>query len=291
MLALDTRTALTRQRGLAEGIAALAPLVPCGLFLDAGPAAQRQRSVPQGAVVAALESAGVPLLGLMWRPEHGTQHHMAVDGHEGVLAAKACAAAIATLPQLRTRTLVLHCGDGGLADAQDLRTASAGHQNERVAQLHCARQAAFEAAVERLLRRLHALLSACSGVRILLRNEADAASLLTADSAEWLLAELSKAGLGIALDSGAAGLAATRGGLTAEGWLARHGGAARLLLLSDHDGQNRADVLPGLGRTPAAEFATLRAGESPRVLCLDPELDARALLVGARFAAGLCGAQ
>ncbi|MSR75452.1 MAG: hypothetical protein EXS14_08295 [Planctomycetes bacterium] len=283
MLALDTRTSVTRARGLGYGIDALAALAPSALLLDP------VQGGAQGDVGAALSKANVPVLGWVWRAADPERQQLAGEDRHADAASSSVAAALELLPRYRARTLVLSCGSGGLRDVEAVRDAASTGKSSELAALRVKRKPLFEAAVERLVRRLHVLCSTHAGAQLLLRVEADPATLLTVESAEWMLAELGNRGLGIALDVGAAGLSCKHTGLEAEGWLAQHGRSVGLVLLSDHDGITRCDLLPGLGLTPCAHFANLRAGGAQRVMCLDPELEPSALLLGARFALDLCG--
>ena len=79
-------------------------------------------------------------------------------------------------------------------------------------------------------------------------------------------------GIGCVLDSGSLSLRAALGDAPLQTWFAVAGSRLGLLLLSDHDGVSRADLLLGSGVFDPRALVEVVGRDLPRVLRPDPEL-------------------
>jgi hypothetical protein len=272
MIALSTRTATTARRGLAAGLEELLPLDPEGLVLEtSGEAGAMDR------VAALVRAANIPVLGIQ-APLAGSggkpQPRLdAAERRDRRAAFEAVIETVDLLARVRGRRLLLGLGDGDLSGAEEMRRGwSEGRLGAaELAEWRAERSGVRAAAVERSCRVLHELLRRAGGAQLVLVPESDPVGLLDAETAGWMLEDLGGAGLGIAWDLGVLGLRDHRGIEPLAGWFAKTAAQARMILIADHDGRERADLLPGAG---LLEFAALQSelGRTiPWVLRPDPE--------------------
>lgn len=272
MLPFSTRTRRTMEQGLAAGLEELLPLVPPALVIEAGAAAG-----PLGPVVALTRHAGVPVLAVVGPLLEG-ESPAADDLASGVAttlgnALDAFRRTLAVMGRLRSRRLVVPIGAAGLPGADLLEEELRGGVEDAPAAVAAWKEkvrGAREAAVDRLCRATHALASQESGVDLLLLPTDSPAGLLDPETAEWILEDVPRRNLGLAIDVGAAELARLRGGVGFSRWLEPLDAHVRLLCLTDHDGAGRSDLLPGAGRLDPGELRPFLARSRPAVVRLDP---------------------
>ena len=268
---VSTRTPELRRGGLAAALRVLLPLGPPALVLET-----EGQEKDASSLVGRLAGTGCPVLAVVGALAcAGASGSATLDDPgeaAGAATMQALRASLAFLSRLRCRRLALPVGDGGVPGADGLRAVLKGSADPTaaVAEWRSLQRVSREEAADRLIQRVDALARSEPHVRFLLVPDGDALSLLDAEVAEWVLEDLPVGNVGLVLETGCLWLAQRFGAAGPAEWLERLGRRVELVAFSDHDGRERADLLPGTGLGSPGDLSDLLPRSVPWVIRGDP---------------------
>ena len=268
---VSTRTGTTNQRGLSGGLEEIFSLMPPGFAVQANGPVRAPRQL--AGTIAKTGRPTLAVIGAFSATTWPTPARIdAADEEEGRAALMQLSDTLPFLGSLRCPRLVVPIGCGDLPGADAIRSLLEDAEDPRrlIREYWQERVAPREEAVDRVIRRLDLLARTASSVRFLLTPGSDPLTLLGAETAQWILEDVPVSNLGLALDTGAAGREGALLGSGTDEWLEKLGDRTELVLLSDHDGRRRSDLLPGTGLMGFSDLTDSLPRGVPWILHGDP---------------------